>query len=73
MSASMVWPLTRRPPRLLCGRGARAFGLFPAVVLMLCASLLAALEPPNKPFLEKNSFYLSSAGFRIRLANDPAG
>ena len=73
MSASMVRPLTVRPSRLLRGRGARAFGLFPAVVLMLCASLLVALEPPSKPFLEKNSFYLSSAGFRVRLANDPAG
>ena len=40
---------------------------------MLCASLLVALEAPSKPFLEKNSFYLSSAGFRVRLANDPAG
>jgi hypothetical protein len=69
----MGWPLTVRPSRLLRGRGARAFGLFPAVVLMLCASLLVALEPPSKPFLEKNSFYLSSAGFRVRLANDPAG
>jgi len=39
---------------------------------MLCASLLVALEMPSKPFLEKNSFYLSSAGFRVQLANDPA-
>src|SRR5580704_16903264 len=54
-------------------RGMRALGLLPAVVLLLCASLLAALETPSKPFLEKNSFYLTSAGFRVRLANDPAG
>ena len=70
MSASMIWPVAPggwRPYR------ARAFGLFPAIVLLLCASLLVALETPSKPFLEKNSFYLSSAGFRVRLANDPAG
>jgi hypothetical protein len=53
-------------------RGARALGMFPAVMLLLCASLLVALEAPSKPFLEKNSFYLSSAGFRVQLANDPA-
>ena len=28
---------------------------------------------PSKPFLDKNSFYLSSAGFRVQVANDPAG
>jgi hypothetical protein len=28
--------------------------------------------PPSKPFLEKNSFYLSSAGFRVHVADDPA-
>ena len=48
-------------------------GYFPALALLLCASLLVALEMPSKPFLEKNSFYLASAGFRVRLANDPAG
>jgi hypothetical protein len=51
---------------------AKAIGAFPAIVLLLCASLLAALEVPSKPFLEKNSFYLSSAGFRVQVANDPA-
>ena len=70
MSASLIWPFVScrsRPFR------SRAFGVFPAIVLLLCASLLVALETPSKPFLEKNSFYLSSAGFRVRLANDPAG
>jgi hypothetical protein len=68
MSVSTIWPAASgRPFR------ARAFGVFPAIVLLLCASLLVALETPSKPFLEKNSFYLSSAGFRVRLANDPAG
>jgi hypothetical protein len=72
MSASMV-SVAASHSRKFGGRGRWAFGVFPAVVLLLCASLLAALETPSKPFLEKNSFYLSSAGFRVRLANDPAG
>ena len=70
MFASLIWPAASgrsRPLRV------RAFGVFPAIVLLLCTSLLVALETPSKPFLEKNSFYLSSAGFRVRLANDPAG
>ena len=70
MSASLIWPAASgrsRPFRL------RALRVFPAIVLLLCTSLLVALETPSKPFLEKNSFYLSSAGFRVRLANDPAG
>lgn len=54
-------------------RPLRAVGVMPAFVLLLCASLLVALEPPSKPFLDKNSFYLSSAGFRVQLANDAAG
>src|ERR1700676_2496778 len=68
MSVSTIWPAASgRPFR------ARAFGVFPAIVLLLCASLLVALETPSKPFLEKNSFYLSSAEFRVRFATDPAG
>ncbi|HWN78632.1 MAG TPA: hypothetical protein VNN81_12310, partial [Bradyrhizobium sp.] len=70
MFASLIWPAASgrsRPLRV------RAFGVFPAIVLLLCTSLLVALETPSKPFLEKNSFYLSSAGFRVQLANDPAG
>ncbi len=53
--------------------GGRLFGFIPAVALLLCASLLMALEAPSKPFLDKNSFYLSSAGFRVQVANDEAG
>src|SRR5205085_3995620 len=52
--------------------GTRTIGTFPAIALFLCASLLVALEIPSKPFLDKNSFYLSSAGFRVQLANDAA-
>ncbi len=54
-------------------RAARTFGAVQAIVLLLGASLLVALEVPSKPFLQKNSFLLSSAGFRVKLANDPAG
>src|SRR3954453_8385723 len=53
--------------------GRKAFGAVPAIALLLCASLLMALEAPSKPFLDKNSFYLSSAGFRVQVANDEAG
>ena len=52
---------------------ARAFGAIAATALLLCASLLAALEAPSKPFLDKNSFYLSSSGFKVQVANDAAG
>jgi hypothetical protein len=52
---------------------AKILGGFPALALLLCASLLAALEPPSKPFLDKNSFYLTSAGFKVQFASDAAG
>ena len=51
----------------------KLLGAIPALALLLGASLLAALETPSKPFLDKNSFYLSSAGFRVQVANDAAG
>ena len=66
-SMSAAWP------SVSCASGRRAFGAVPAIVLLLCASLLAALEAPSKPFLDKNSFYLSSSGFRVQVANDEAG
>jgi hypothetical protein len=70
MSVSMIWPV-------VCGRtrplGGRLAGVVAAIVLLLCASLLVALETPSKPFLDKNSFYLSSAGFHVQLANDALG
>ena len=40
---------------------------------LLGATMLVALEPPSKPFLDKNSFYLSSSGFRVKVADDAAG
>src|SRR5882724_7001186 len=60
-------------PFVSYARGRKAFGVIPAIALLLCASLLAALEAPSKPFLDKNSFLLSSAGFRVQVANDAAG
>ena len=79
MSASIIWPVAAGHWHLfqvqvrIQVHGIMALRLFPAVVLLLYASVLAAEEPPSKPFLEKNSFYLSSAGFRVQVANDPAG
>ncbi|MEH2510562.1 hypothetical protein V1291_001916 [Nitrobacteraceae bacterium AZCC 1564] len=48
-------------------------GCIPGVILALLAWPLAAqYVAPSKAFLEKNGFYLESAGFRVRLANDEA-
>ena len=60
-------------PSISFAHGRKAYGLIPAIALLLGASLLAALEAPSKQFLDKNSFYLSSAGFRVQVANDAAG
>jgi hypothetical protein len=73
MSASFIWPVAASHRQLCWVHGIVALRLFPAVVLLLYASVLTAEEPPSKPFLEKNSFYLSSAGFHVQVANDPAG
>ena len=73
MSASIIWPVAAAHRHLFRVHGIRALRLFPAVVLLLCASVLAAEEAPSRPSLEKDSFYLSSAGFRVQFANDPAG
>src|SRR5712672_531851 len=73
MSASIIWPVAAAHRHLFRVHGIRALRLFPAVVLLLCASVLAAKEAPSRPSLEKDSFYLSSAGFRVQFANDPAG
>src|ERR1700719_3034049 len=73
MSASTIWPVAAGRRHLFRAHGNRALCLMLAVALLLHAASLAAPEKPSKPFLEKNSFYLSSAGFRIQVANDPAG
>lgn len=61
------------PLRRASLQAVRVIGVAPAIALLLCASLLFALETPSKPFLDKNSFYLASAGFRVQVANDAAG
>ncbi|KQW21053.1 hypothetical protein ASC80_12980 [Afipia sp. Root123D2] len=44
-----------------------------ALFLMFADPVAAQETSPGKPFLEKNAFYLSSAGFRPKFANDAAG
>jgi hypothetical protein len=73
MSASIIWPIAAGHRHSLRSRGIGILRLLPAAVLSLFASVLAAAEAPGKPVLEQNNFYLSSAGFRIQFANDPAG
>jgi hypothetical protein len=69
MTISTTWPSVVR----YSGMRKSIVGIFPAFVLLLCTSLLVALETPSKPFLDKNSFYLTSAGFKVHFANDAAG
>ena len=59
------------PPRAWANT--KLFGALPVVALLLGVTLLAALEPPSKPFLDRNSFYLTSSGFKVQVANDAAG
>jgi len=73
VSASTLWPVAAGFQHRFRVHGIKALRLIPAVVLLLPAAVLAASAEPSKPFLEKNSFYLSSAGFRIQVANNPAG
>jgi hypothetical protein len=71
MAEPIIWPVVanhRQPSRVHTIKIVR---LFPALVLCLCAPGLAAAE--GSPSLERNSFYLSSAGFRVQVANNPAG
>ena len=72
MSALIIRSLAAGHRHFFRGHGIRIARLFPAVVLSLYASALAAAEP-GKPVLDKNNLYLSSAGFRIQVANDAAG
>ncbi len=48
-----------------------ASGVLAAMLATLLVLPLAAQQrTPSKPFLEKTAFYLRSAGFNIRFAND---
>jgi hypothetical protein len=73
MPASIIGPVAASHRHFFRVHGLRALRLFPAVVLLLWAFGLAAAETPSQPSLEKNSLYLTSAGFRVQFANDPAG
>jgi len=73
MSMSITLLSAARLSRMRWALGKNVVSVFPAFVLLLGASLLVALEPPSKPFLDKNSFFLSSAGFKVHLANDAEG
>ena len=73
MSASIIGPVAAGHRRQFRVHGIRALRLLPAAVLSLCNFALAAEEAPSQPALEKDSFYLKSAGFQVQFANDPAG
>jgi hypothetical protein len=72
MFVSKTYPMALSRSAALREHCLKALGFAPALVILLCASLVLALETPSKPFLDKNSFYLSSAGFRVQVADDPA-
>jgi hypothetical protein len=73
MSASIIGPAAAGHRHQFRAHSIRALRLLPAVVLSLCNPALAAEEAPGRLALEKDSFYLKSAGFQIQFANDPAG
>jgi len=73
MPASIIGPVAASHRNFFRVHGLAALRPFPAVVLLLCSFGLAAAETPSQPSLEKNSFYLTSAGFHLQVANDPAG
>jgi hypothetical protein len=73
MSASIIGPVAAGHRHQFRGRGIGALRLLAAAVLSLCNFALAAEEAPSQPALEKDSFYLKSAGFQVQFANDPAG
>ena len=71
MPALILRPIVASYRPLFGVHGVRS--LFTAVMLWLGGSAVFAAEAPSRPSLQQNSFYLSSAGFHIQVANDPAG
>src|SRR6202000_945725 len=59
--------------QILGKRGIRALGVLPALVLMVCGTLLVALETPSKPFLDKTSFSPTPHGLRLQPPTAEAG
>jgi hypothetical protein len=73
MSASIIGLVAAGHRHQFGGQGIGAVRLLLAAALSLCNFALAAEEAPSRPALEKDSFYLKSAGFQVQFANDPAG
>ena len=73
MSASIIWSVVAGYRLRLRIEAASILRLVPLLVPLLYAPVLAAAEAPGPPSLDRNSFYLSSAGFRVQVANDAAG
>ena len=73
MPAPIIAPVASSHRRHVPLHGVTALCLLPIVMLLLGASVAAADSAPGRPALDKTSLYLSSAGFRVQVANDPAG
>jgi hypothetical protein len=73
MSASTIRSVVTAHPHRFRVEAARALLLLPVLVQLVYAPVAIAVEAPRPPSLERNSFYLSSAGFRVQVANDAAG
>jgi hypothetical protein len=72
-ASSIIQPVATRHRHSVRVQGIKAVHLYATVVLLCSAAAPAAAQTPAPPSLEKNSFYLSSAGFHAQFANDPAG
>jgi hypothetical protein len=73
MPAPIIWPVVAGHRQLFRIHDFLAVCLLAAGMLLLGNSVVSAVEAPSRPSLEQTSFYLSSAGFRLQVANDPAG
>ena len=73
MPALIIRPIVAGSRPLFRAHGRRILCLLTAVILSLGTSVVFAVEAPSRPSLQQNSFYLSSAGFHIQVANGPAG
>jgi hypothetical protein len=73
MRASIIRPVAARRRRRFRDHGRETLHLFASAALLLASVGLAAAAEPSRPSLDKNSVYLRSAGFRVQVANDPAG
>ena len=72
MPARIIRPVVARRRRLRL-QGFTALMLLLVSMPLTGSSAAFAVEAQSRPSLDKTSFYLSSSGFRIQVANDPAG